>query len=535
MIVKWNDWNLESFEKSKKESKPILLAISAVWCHWCHTMDRNTYNNKEIGKFINANFIPIRVDTDKRPDINDRYNLGGWPTTAVLNNEGELLTGATYIPPEHMAQFLEQGLKFFKENKKISHAVQELEPGLISSIKNYMISVIKEYYDSINGGFGDEPKFPHFELLFFILYVLKQEQNEELKKILIHALDAMLKSELHDQVEGGFYRYATLQNWTIPHFEKMLEDNAQFLSVYCEAYLITKKEEYKKTAEDILTFLFSLLYDEKTGLFKGSQDADEEYCNLSIAERKKRKKPFIDPAHYTGWNAITIQSLLTASVVFEKKSYVQIAEKAMKNLLKTALSEKGILRLSDGIVYLSDQTNILSALLMLYQYTFDKMYLEHAKKIAKLFENLYDAEKGGWFDILDSNLGELRVKKKLFQENALLALALLQYDALTEEDHKEQIEKALSFFANYVRVSGPFAAHYARAVEVYQNGLYHFTIEGRKKEIKQIHEILLKKIGPRAVISFCSKNKTLIVLVCKGTVCLKGITKKEELIAFFKQ
>ena len=118
--INWLEWNKEGFNKSKKEKKPVLLSISAVWCHWCHNMDNLAYSNEEITKFINKNYIPIRVDTDKRPDINESYNMGGWPTTAILSSDGEVLNGATYLPIEDMMLFLKNGIDLFNQENRIN-------------------------------------------------------------------------------------------------------------------------------------------------------------------------------------------------------------------------------------------------------------------------------------------------------------------------------------------------------------------------------------------------------------------------------
>src|SRR5574342_252420 len=147
--LNWQEWGKSAFLKAKKEKKPVLLGISARWCHWCHTMDRLTYSNKEIQVFIEKNFIPIRVDTDERPDINERYNVGGWPTTAILANDGEIVSAATYVPPEQMIHFLQESAERFKKYKPSKKKAVK-EPPLEFNTENFH-DIVKSYYDPVNG------------------------------------------------------------------------------------------------------------------------------------------------------------------------------------------------------------------------------------------------------------------------------------------------------------------------------------------------------------------------------------------------
>src|SRR3990172_3102857 len=206
--MNWFDWGKEAFLKAKKEEKPSLLGISAKWCHWCHTMDRLTYSNATVLEFINKNFVPVCVDTDERPDINDRYNVGGWPTTAVLAHDGEIVSAATYIPPEHMVKFLEDAIDRFKKYKpKKSGKEKPLKP--LPFDQEYFWKMIKSFYDPINGGFGLEPKFPHHEILGYLVWRIMKLKDKDASKMLDFTLSKMLKGEIFDSA-GGFFRYATL-------------------------------------------------------------------------------------------------------------------------------------------------------------------------------------------------------------------------------------------------------------------------------------------------------------------------------------
>ncbi|MCW4034558.1 MAG: DUF255 domain-containing protein, partial [Candidatus Bathyarchaeota archaeon] len=176
--IPWLEWSEESFEKAKQQDKPILLGISAVWCHWCHVMDQTTYSDSEVARVIEENYVPIRVDRDQRPDIDKRYNMGGWPTTAFLTPEGDVLTGGTYIPPQQMLVMLDHISTVYKKDKEslqekirelhqqthqVPHVECELDGEVFQSVIDGLTLHIASRFDSVYGGFGDAPKFPHSE------------------------------------------------------------------------------------------------------------------------------------------------------------------------------------------------------------------------------------------------------------------------------------------------------------------------------------------------------------------------------------
>jgi uncharacterized protein YyaL (SSP411 family) len=181
MMVQWLPWGKKAFLKAKELDEPILLDISAIWCHWCHVMDRTAYSNKEIAKIISENFVPVRVDRDQRPDIDKRYNMGGWPTTAFLTPEGEVISGATYVPPHQMKQLLLRTRSFYKENRdkikaepRLSKKEEEkvehgLEQDFFESVLDSLVLEIASSFDSVHGGFGGAPKFYNSEALSLAL------------------------------------------------------------------------------------------------------------------------------------------------------------------------------------------------------------------------------------------------------------------------------------------------------------------------------------------------------------------------------
>jgi len=320
--IQWLDWSKESFEKARVEGKPILLDIKGSWCHWCHVMEATSYSDPAIVDSLNKKFVPIRVDTDKRPDVNRRYNMGGWPTTAFLDSDGKIITGGTYIPPEQLREVIRSVLDMYAKNK--GKVRSKLEPPripkattdpLTESIARDIATAVAVNFDIDYGGFGFEPKFPQTDSLEYALLRYRYHGEKEMLTVVSKTLEKMGKGGLYDHIEDGFFRYSTTRDWTIPHFEKMAEDNARILATYLKAYQVTGNPFFKEKAEGILRYVQSKLRDSQNGGFYGSQDADEEYYKLGLDERKKRMAPSIDKTFYTNYNALFTSSYFLAGAV----------------------------------------------------------------------------------------------------------------------------------------------------------------------------------------------------------------------------
>ncbi|NMB40603.1 MAG: thioredoxin domain-containing protein, partial [Firmicutes bacterium] len=356
--INWQKWGEKAFAKAREENKPILLSISGSWCHWCHVMDDTTYSDQEVVEKINQDYVPIRVDTDLRPDINARYNLGGWPTTAFLTPEGEIISGGTYIPPDSMLETLEDVYHVYRQDSagikeksrrrsvleqertkpphKMTTRTEEKgrETETFADLIGFASDQVRENYDPQYGGFGRAPKFPMVDALELTQVAYLYEADREWENIFRHTLRSMFEGGVYDSVEGGFFRYSTTRDWNIPHFEKMLEDNAQLLHVLLTAYKLTADELFARASRDILRYLEANLYLPKQEGWAGSQDADENYYSLPMSERTKRAKPGIDRTIYVGWNALLIRSLFLAAVVLEEPKWFDRAMAALKMLQK---------------------------------------------------------------------------------------------------------------------------------------------------------------------------------------------------------
>ncbi|MCX8060529.1 MAG: thioredoxin domain-containing protein, partial [Aquificaceae bacterium] len=271
-----------------------------VWCHWCHVMAHESFENPQIAHIINQHFVPIKVDRDERPDIDRRYQevvialtgSGGWPLTVFLTPEGKAFFGGTYFPPEDrwgrpgFKSLLLRIAQLWKEDRqRIFKSAESLYEGLkIYNQRNFKDPVgedllqagLTSLLTSIDyqwGGIGSAPKFHHAKAFELLLYHYHFSPSPTLRKAIELSLDAMAKGGVYDHLLGGFFRYSTDERWHIPHFEKMLYDNAELLSLYSLAYKILGKELYKKTAEGIFEYYRTYCYDPEGG-FYASQDAD---------------------------------------------------------------------------------------------------------------------------------------------------------------------------------------------------------------------------------------------------------------------
>jgi uncharacterized protein YyaL (SSP411 family) len=554
--IRWQDWTDEAFQRAKSENKPVLLDISAVWCHWCHRLDKDTYSVPDIAEYIESHFVPIRVDTDRRPDINRRYNMGGWPTTAFLTPDGRVISGGTYIPPEQMRQVL-RDIKSLWESSQGKPTQEfnvpqpeDLPSGPISaSIIEEVLGEIANNFDQIYGGFGSQPKFPNTDALELSLLSYHYRDNREFLKMVRHTLDAVGKSGVYDKEMGGFFRYSTTRDWSIPHFEKMSEDNAKWLRIYVHAYQATNDHFYAEIARGIIDYSKTWLSDQANGCFYGSQDADEEYYSHNKTEREKLVPPFIDRNVYTNWNALMISSHLEASFVLGDVSIREFALKSLDHLLELNYKQdEGMYHFNDGQPHLpnqlSDQVQMVKTLLDAYEAIGSGKYLSSAEELMDIaVRKLYDSEHGGFFDTIvnPKAAGFLSTPAKPLDENSTAASALTKLYHLTEKDsYRKLAEDTLKRFVSIYPQFGFMAADYALAVDAFLNEPTSIRIIGSidKPQTKAMLSEAHRFYEPRRVIRILDPEldskaitdlsypipKPPTAYVCVGKACTAPIT-----------
>ncbi|MDA3954595.1 MAG: thioredoxin domain-containing protein [Bacteroidales bacterium] len=297
--VNWFPWGEEALDKAKRENKLIIVSIGYAACHWCHVMEHESFENEEVAKYMNENFIAIKVDREERPDIDQIYmnavqlivGRGGWPLNCITLPNGRPIYGGTYFPKEQWLDMLNQVSNFVKQNpdkaerqaKSLTQGVQASEPIYSNTKKEeYTISDLNNIFDNwkrnidyTNGGTLGAPKFPlPIGYQFLLQYDYFSNNTDALKAVTL-TLDKMADGGIYDQIGGGFSRYSVDELWKVPHFEKMLYDNAQLVSLYSAAYQQTKNQEYKIIVSETLDFIERELTS-KEGGFYSSLDADSE-------------------------------------------------------------------------------------------------------------------------------------------------------------------------------------------------------------------------------------------------------------------
>jgi len=298
--VDWYAWGPEAFEAARKENKPIFLSIGYSTCHWCHVMERESFENEQIAAILNKYFVAIKVDREERPDVDRIYMAyvqastggGGWPMSVWLTPDLKPFLGGTYFPPENrygragFPAVLERVAEAWRTDRQkivessaevLAHLEQaaEVAPagGLDPNALQAGFLQFRRSFDSTSGGFGGAPKFPRPVTLNFLLRYSLRTHNEEARDMVLATLRAMAKGGMHDQLGGGFHRYSVDERWFVPHFEKMLYDQAQLAISYIEAYQITHDAFFAGVARRIFDYVLRDMTD-KDGGFYSAEDAD---------------------------------------------------------------------------------------------------------------------------------------------------------------------------------------------------------------------------------------------------------------------
>ena len=527
--IKWRPWSESAFDEARRLNRPILLSISAVWCHWCHVMDETTYSHTGVIDLINREYLPIRVDNDVRPDINQRYNMGGWPTTAFLTPSGDILTGATYMPPDQMADALTRVSSYYRTHQpEIASRVLEarkragagaarsagqLDDGIVDST----LEAVTNAYDREYGGFGNAPKFPQTEALVLLLEQSSVRSDPSLRQMAVHSLERMAGGGTYDHVEGGFFRYSTTQDWSVPHFEKMLEDHAGLITAVALAGL-----------DDVLDattrYLDGVLRDDQTGLYAGSQDADEHYYSLGADERGPDNAPYVDRRVYTSWNAALGVAYLEAAVLRDRPRLQEHASTLLDRLFRDRYRASLGLTHSEGAVgQLGDQVWGLLAAVRAHQAGLGDSWLPIAVDIARHLEDTYaDRELGGYFDHAGEALGRLGDPIKPLGENSIAAMALGELDLLTSQPgmpYAMRARRVLESVAGLPSQYGLMAAAFARALDRQRSQLKVST--GNAELVRAA-----RLAHPYAVID---RNADSRAVVCVGTICWAPVSTPEAL------
>jgi len=523
----WLEWGETAFAAARERRVPVLLFIRAAWCRWSREMERKVFLDPRVARLVAERFVPVRVDKDRRPDIDARYCKGGWPTLAWLDDAGELLGADNYLDSDELAARLELVSETYAKSREAirerlataeaARAVSSpislggephpraavIDPAVSLQIVEQAERTLLETADPVHGGWGRDHKFPHPEAIDFLLIRWSQTGNASILAHVRRTLRKMEEGEIHDRVEGGFYRYATQPDWSGPNHEKMLDGNALRLHAYLEAYQALGEESFRSTARGILAWMQGTLLDRATGAFKGSQDASPAYSHLStLAARRELGAPACDPTIFANWNAMAVSALLEAAVVLREPPLRERALATLDFLLDALQDERrGVFHYWDGTYHLpgllTDQAYVLRALIDAVQMAGENKYLATAQRLAQLTIESHRSEGGGFYDTLHDPgaRGGLRRRQISLLENSVMAEALLRLShLLRDDDYADTARATLSSFVGDYKRYGHFVAGYARAVDLCLHEPVHVTIVGPKRSeaTRELREAALR-------------------------------------------
>jgi uncharacterized protein len=570
--IKWQPWSPDAFERAEREHKPVLLAISAVWCHWCHVMDETSYSDAAVIDTINARFVPLRVDNDQRPDVNARYNMGGWPTTVILTPEGEILRGGTYIPPEAMLPFLQQVADLYEEpanRLEFARRIAELKskratrppaaPGALDEqAPQFVLAALSEAFDDDYGGFGTEPKFPQTDVLQFLLESSRRKPDGRTQTMVQMTLRAFAGGGMYDHVEGGFFRYSTTRDFSVPHFEKMLEDLGGLLLACAQASALFGDAALGRVAADVKRYMDATLWNAQRHGYGGSQDADEEYYRLDKDGRLKATAPYVDHIIYTSWNAEAARALIVGGPLLAERgvdaaAWIARGIEILEMLWSTLLVDGLMTRYFDGSAHvrglLGDQAWSAWAALAAFSATGDVQWLARAQALVDASGVLFDQAAGAYRDRAAQAVDAGRLSEPIFPmpENALLARTLLALSAFTGDDRfAERARRVLDHFAPSYQKMGAFAAPYASAVLDAIEQPYDVKIVGAPSSpaTRDLRDRLLAVASPPLRIDVVDPHDEArmraaalepavepTAFVCRGTACFAKATSADDVLA----
>ena len=614
--VDWHPWGDEAFELAQAEDKPLLVSVGYSSCHWCHVMAHESFENAATAAVMNDLFVNVKVDREERPDIDavtmeatvGMTGAGGWPTTVFMTPDGRPFYAGTYFPPEprhgmpSFGDVLRAVSQTWRERRgdverqagriddalrSVAQAAPSSEP-LTTSLLADAARGIARTFEPAFGGFGRAPKFPAASTLEFLL----RRGDEDALAMVTATLDAMAAGGMYDVVGGGFHRYSVDDRWLVPHFEKMLYDNAVLVSAYLHAWVVTGRTRYGEVVEDTLDYVLRELALPGGG-FASAQDADTEGVEgltftwtpdeaaevglprdvlepfehgrfvvrgtldpelreRVLGERATRPQPFRDEKALASWNGLALAALAESAYRFERSDWLDAARGVAEFLLGPLSAADGrLLRSSrngraSGAAYLDDYANVAHGFMELHVATGELRWLVEARRLALLAIDLFeDAEHGGFF--LSGADGDERVPRtKELQDtpipsgNSMLALVLLRLARIWGDEELER--RAVTVFRLVEpavrRAPGAFAWALC-GLDLWFSPPREIAIVGAVDS--PVARAALAPFQPNAVVAVGpSEDVPLLagksfvdgrpaVYVCERFACRKPVTEPEEI------
>src|SRR4051794_33025329 len=608
--VDWYPWGEEALARARDEDRPILLSIGYAACHWCHVMERESFENPMTAALMNERFVCIKVDREERPDLDGIYmdavvamtGHGGWPLTAFLTPAGEPFLGGTYFPPEprHGLPSFQQVLvavsDLYRERREdvtrrtdvlvdaLAQAAATRPSGepLTESLLLQAVRRLVELLDPEWGGFGRAPKFPPASAVELLLRRGAVEPAEK-------TLDGMALGGMYDVVGGGFHRYSVDEHWLVPHFEKMLYDNALLVPAYLHGWLVTGKQRYREIVEETVEYLLRDLrlpdggfassqdadtdgvegltytwapgegapeelfqpFEDGRFILRGELDPDTRARLLEI--RARRPQLGLDDKAIASWNGLALAALVEAGRRLGRPDWVDEA-RALAEFLLGPLSADGRLHRSrragrsSGHGYADDYANVANGLYELHVATGELRWLEESRRLALLAVELFgDEERGGFFLAPADGEPLIARKKDLFDHptpsgNSMLAYVLLRLARIWGDDELERrAVGALRLLGPSLGTSPSEFAFANCALDLYLATPKEIAIAGPPDS--HVARAALEPFEPNAVVAFgpaegvpLLEGKGLVdgkpaVYVCERFACRRPVTEVAELAA----
>ena len=584
--VDWYPWGEEAFARAKRENKPIFLSIGYSTCHWCHVMEQESFEDAEVAAALNEAFVAVKVDREERPDIDELYmtvcqlltGQGGWPLTIFLTPDRKPFFAATYIPKSArygMAGLLEliprvkemwgaqRGEIDGSAEKILAALKQAAEPGRASEVPGEGVfdeayRALAGQFDRQNGGFGSAPKFPSAHILSYLLRYGARSGETQAVEMVERTLAAMRAGGIFDQVGLGFHRYATDARWRVPHYEKMLYDQAMIALAYTEAWQVTGKPLYRRTAEEVFAYVLRELTSPE-GAFYSAEDADSEGeegrfyrwtreelaallkpAELALfdleegtlylrdperplpdsararlfAHRAARVRPFRDDKVLAGWNGLMIAALARAAGAFDRPEYAEAAARAARFVLGTLRGpDGGLLRAWRGgkaaiPAFAEDYAYLAWGLLELYGATFAVEHLEEAFRLTERLLAGYRDPAGGFFQSAGSEGPDgVRLQPTgdgaLPSANSVALLVLLKLGRIGDQArHRQAAEELLRRHSETVRRHPQGFTFLLSALDFYHGPSSEVVIAGgsRSADTASLVRAFRRSFQPRAVL-----------------------------------
>jgi uncharacterized protein YyaL (SSP411 family) len=603
--VDWYPWGDEAFERARAEGKPVLLSVGYSACHWCHVMAHESFEDEATARLMNERFVNVKVDREERPDVDAVYmdavvamtGQGGWPMTVFLTPAGEPFFGGTYYPPEPrrglpgFRQVLSAIADAYRDRpddvrgqaEQLVEGLQRLarrEPSDEPLTEETLATAARALVAQLDrrwGGFGHAPKFPPASALEFLL------RRNELGPVLL-TLDGMAAGGMYDLVGGGFHRYAVDDAWLVPHFEKMLYDNALLAPAYLHAWVVTGEERYRRVAEQTLDYLLRELRLPEGG-FASAQDADTERVEgltytwtadegappellrpfehgRSILRgeldeetrarlfdlRARRPQPARDDKAVAGWNGLALAALAEAGRRLGREDYLAAARELAAFLLgPLSNADRRLHRTYNagrprGTGYLEDYADVANGLYELHVATGELRWLEEARRLALLAVDLFVDEESGGFFLAPADGERLVARQKDLDDhptpsgNSMLAFVLLRLARVYGEDELEQRAVGVFRLAGEMLARAPTAfGHLLCALDLHLAPPQEIAVIGPADS--EVARAALAAYRPNAVVAFgpargvpLLEGKSLVdgrpaVYVCERFVCAAPVTE----------